>query len=459
MKHLKFLNRTPTVLMLFAFIALSLSRVSSVSAQSFANWKVSYYNNTFLSDPPVLDRTETEINFDWGGGSPANQVRNNNFSARYGADVYFAAGTYRFTLQADDIARLWLDGRVVISSLDNPQPGAILTADVTLSAGSHHLQVDYIERTGNAHLKLNWVNAANIPVTPTPTGNWHAQYYSNTTLSGSPTLVANEVNPSHNWGLNAPYAGLPADNFSARWSTTVALSAGQYQIRAAADDGTRVYVNGIAYINEWHLATGATYTTTVTLPAGSHNIVVEYFEAGYAAFLDFSFTPLNPTTPAPTTATATVTTGTLNVRSAPSTITGAVLTKVRQGQTFSVTGRNAETTWWQINVGGIVGWVSGAYVHVINGGGVPVVGGTTPTIPQPTGLTVNTVANLNVRTGPSTGFSIVAKIPSGGGAQVIGRNAANTWLQVVYSGVTGWVSAAWVVSGAPINFSQIPITG
>lgn len=439
---------------------LSSLATPAVQAQSFATWSAAYYNNLFLRDPSAVNRTESEINFDWGTGSPAPGIHPDTFSARFGADVYFAAGTYRFTLQADDSARLSIDGTSYMNTLDAPQPGTVQSVDVTLTAGTHHLQVDYQERTGNALLKLAWVNTANIPIT-NPTGNWQAQYFRDTSLTGTPVVTITEATPSHNWSINAPYPGVPADNFSVRWSQTLNLPAGDYQIKVAADDGVRVFVDGVARINEWHLATGQTYSTTVNLSAGTHNFVVEYYEAGFAAFIDYSFTALNQQNNPnpPTGATATVTAGVLNVRNVPNAITGVVLTKIRQGQTFDVTGRNGDSTWWRLNVNGVVGWVSGQWVRVTNAGVVPVVDESSTGNPPTTNIIVTAAVNLNVRSGPGVNFTQLSRIPLGGSAQVVGRNSSNSWLQVLYNGVTGWVSAVYVVSATPITYSQIPITG
>ncbi|NDJ62473.1 MAG: SH3 domain-containing protein [Chloroflexi bacterium] len=76
----------------------------------------------------------------------------------------------------------------------------------------------------------------------------------------------------------------------------------------------------------------------------------------------------------------TVTTGTLNVRSAPSTVTGAVITRVGLGDTYPAIGRTADSTWWLIDAFGIVGWVSDEFVSVRSGVLVPVVGGDVVTV-------------------------------------------------------------------------------
>lgn len=70
-------------------------------------------------------------------------------------------------------------------------------------------------------------------------------------------------------------------------------------------------------------------------------------------------------------ATATITTGKLNVRSMPTAI-AQILTKVDQGAIYPIVGQNNTGKWWQIDVDGIIGWVNGSYVDAKNTADVPI---------------------------------------------------------------------------------------
>jgi hypothetical protein len=85
------------------------------------------------------------------------------------------------------------------------------------------------------------------------------------------------------WGQDEPGSGMPADNFSVRWTKQVELEAGRYRFWAYADDGVRVYLDGSRLIDEWHEASGETYERTIDLAAGSYTAVVEYYERGGSA--------------------------------------------------------------------------------------------------------------------------------------------------------------------------------
>jgi hypothetical protein len=78
-------------------------------------WRAEYFNNMSLSGAPVLVRTETALNFNWGTASPApGTVGADNFSARWTQTASIAAGMTRFTLTVDDGARLWVIGHLLI---------------------------------------------------------------------------------------------------------------------------------------------------------------------------------------------------------------------------------------------------------------------------------------------------------------------------------------------------------
>lgn len=289
---------------------------------------------------------------------------------------------------------------------------------------------------------------------------WTAEYFNNTSLAGPPVLVRAETSAGGEWGYGSPGPGVVADNFSARWSTTAYVSAGSYQITVRADDGVRVWIDGVAYINEWHLATGRIYQATISLTEGNHTFVVELFEAAEVAFLLYNFDPVSAAPP-PGTAQATVTAQFLNVRAQPNP-TATILNVISRGQIYPVIGRNFNTSWLQINMHGTAGWVNASYVAAANLQGVPITdgsGGTVPTpVPQPPpGASATVTAYLlNVRSAPNpfTG-SVLTQIRRAEVYPVIGRNLDTSWVQVNINGLIGWVRSSWVTL---TNISSVPVT-
>ena len=61
------------------------------------------------------------------------------------------------------------------------------------------------------------------------------------------------------------------------------MSAGTYRFIATSDDGIRVYVDNRLVIDQWYDHPAQTFTADVSLTAGHHLAVVEYYEnMGYA---------------------------------------------------------------------------------------------------------------------------------------------------------------------------------
>jgi uncharacterized protein YgiM (DUF1202 family) len=465
-------------LLLIVLVALGSFAAQPALAQS-ATWHVDFYNNEYLLGTPAASRTDNALAWDWGNAAPAPGVNPDGFSARWAADPYFPAGTYRFWVLADDNVKLNVGYAFSpqIDTFSNPAVGQIVSADITLTEGVHHVQVDYREVIGSAYIYVTWANLATNPSGPNfpipqisfsnlNNGPWTAQYYGNPNLAGSPTLIQTENDPSHDWGAGSPAASIPADNFSARWTSVQTLDAGSYTVTVRADDGVRVTVDGITYINEWHPANNATYTATFNLAAGQHNFQIEYFEAGGFAFMLYNLSkagvsaPPPGSNPADTGTTATVTAGRLNVRSEPST-SATILTKINRNETYPVVGSNTDRTWYQINVNGTVGWVASNFVRLNNAANVPVSNsGTQFAQPSTTGYIVTALATVNIRNAPNTrGTTVLGKLPVNVTASVVGRNADNTWWQVDYQGIVGWVSARYAQLQSGVDTNTIPVTG
>jgi uncharacterized protein YgiM (DUF1202 family) len=465
------------MILVIVVLGLGITIVQPALAQG-TGWYVQFYNNEFFLGEPAATRTDSAVAWDWGNAAPAPNVNTDGFTARWGADPYFEAGTYRFYALADDnvAVNVGYAFSPQIDTFTSPAIGQVVSADITLPAGVHHVQVDYREVIGSAYVYITWVNLATNPSGPNfpvpqisysslNNGVWTAQYYNNPNLAGSPTLIQSENTPSHNWGAGSPVASIGADNFSARWTSVQTLDAGNYTVTIRVDDGVRLIVDGVVYINEWHTANSATYTATFGLNAGQHSFVIEYYEAGGNAFLEYNLARAGaapPTTNNPGTSTgtsATVTAGRLNVRNAPST-SGAILTKINRGETYAVLGVSADNGWYQVNVNGTAGWVSAQFVNIGGNTNVGVTGGPTVVPPSPTGFSVTAVATVNVRNAPSTrGTTILGKMPLGSSASVVGRTANNSWWQVDYQGVVGWVSATYARLQTSANVNNIPVTG
>ena len=181
--------------------------------------------------------------------------------------------------------------------------------------------------------------SANVP--------WTAQYYNNTSLSGSPVLTRSEDTINHIWGTAAPAPGVNADGFSTRWTKTVTLPAGTYQFTTGTDDGDRVIVDGDTIINHWVDQGVTPYTANKTLSAGSHTIVVEYYENSGGAVARAHYQQISSLPSSQQTTFYYDVLGRLTGAVYPDTTlgytyntVGSLLTKTRDGSTISFTNNN-----------------------------------------------------------------------------------------------------------------------
>jgi PKD repeat protein len=238
------------------------------------DWQGEYYANGNLAGTRALIRNDTAINFNWGAGSPASEVPADNFSARWSRTLAFDAGLYRFYAIVDDGVRLYVDDALVIDAWSDGSARQV-SGEQWLSSGNHSLGVEYYEHAGDAVIQV-WWEKVNTATSYYP--DWKGEYWSNPDLSGSPALVRNDVAIDFDWGTGSAAAGLPADNFSARWTRTWTISdEGLYRFHLAADDGVRVWVDDALVIDQWWDG-GREETADYWLDDGTYSLRLEYYE-------------------------------------------------------------------------------------------------------------------------------------------------------------------------------------
>jgi hypothetical protein len=135
------------------------------------------------------------------------------------------------------------------------------------------------------------LNAGGVPIAPggtTPpvcspvagTGSGlKGDYFSGTTLS---TLALTRTDPSvdFSWGTAAPASGVPADNYSVRWSGQLAPRfSGVTTFTTQSDDGVRLWVNGQLLIDNWTDHGTTENSGSLTLTGGQrYDVKLEYYE-------------------------------------------------------------------------------------------------------------------------------------------------------------------------------------
>ena len=126
-----------------------------------------------------------------------------------------------------------------------------------------------------------------------PTGAYKGDYYNGQNFD---SFVFTRQDPSitFNWWLGSPGPGVNKDNFSVRWQGRFDFTAGDWEFRSMPDDGLRLYVDGDKIIDSWKRQHGTYFRVVKNLSAGTHLIVVEYFEADEWAGITFGWVKLIP---------------------------------------------------------------------------------------------------------------------------------------------------------------------
>lgn len=83
----------------------------------------------------------------------------------------------------------------------------------------------------------------------------------------------------------------------------------------------------------------------------------------------------------------------------------------------------------------------------------PTIAPTATPIPQPQ---ASTTSPINVRSGPGTNYPVVAQMPAGQPVDILARNAAGSWWQVLLgNGNEGWVAASVVDVTGPVDSVEV----
>ena len=137
------------------------------------------------------------------------------------------------------------------------------------------------------------------PSTPSPipeprsTNGLRATYYPSIDFTGV-GVSRLDANVNFDWALGSPVTGIPADNFSARWTGRLtAPVTGNYKLSLTGDDGVRLFLDGKLLADGWFDHGTQTYTGTASLTAGkAYDLRIEYYE--HERYSNIAFTWQRP---------------------------------------------------------------------------------------------------------------------------------------------------------------------
>ena len=236
------------------------------------------------------------MNFFWGTGQPYSQVNRTNFSASWDGQISPpSTGNYLFGLQAASGARLYVNNQLVVtaSTALSSSSAVVTSSAIPLTSGSMvPVHVEYYQNTDSANIYLTWqppgtssqvtIPAADVylPGLSGSTG-WSANYYNNTTLSGTAAYSVVEKTLSWNWGPGSPDLSIPTTHYSARWRGQVQPQYSEpYTFVTRTDDGVMLWVNGQLITNDWNVQSASNLSSsTINLQAGvRYDLQMDYFQ-------------------------------------------------------------------------------------------------------------------------------------------------------------------------------------
>ncbi len=157
------------------------------------------------------------------------------------------------------------------------------------------------------------------------------------------------------------------------------------------------------------------------------------------------------------------TTARVNFRSGPGT-NYSVIGVASYGTYATITGSpvfNINYDWYPMTIDGMgTGWIASNYLEL-----VAMAGGQPTSTPTPlggfgVGETVYTTVNLNIRTGPGTGYPVIGVAPAGTSAIVTGTasKVGNIyWFPLDVSGIgNGWASSTYLASSPSVQGPRYP---
>ncbi len=322
--------------------------------------------------------------------------------------------------------------------------------------------------------------------------NWSGTFFNDATLGSSGAVgvpVAGINGLNFQWGTGAPtingvpVPGIGTDNFSARFTSTQALTPGTYNFIVTSDDGVRVYINGALVLDKFIGRPVTTDSFTQVISTSPVNMTVEYFEGIDQAQLQFQWFLVGGTTPGATTVGGFTTTPVatnvpltasvvsvrgLAVRSGPY-LGASLVTVARPGNPYVPLAQNKDEgqfTWYLLQVNEKTGWASGRYLEFTGDpSGLPTQGTIFEQIDGAPDIGVTAIPRsiMNLRRRPSQRTTLLAQIPWGAELSLIGRTVQggqNHWLQVRYNtengqSYVGWIFAPFVsIQG---NLDSVPI--
>jgi len=327
-------------LLALALIVVTALSAAPTHAQGQAEvWTVEYYDNLNLTGSPVysevigpeLDLGEGYLNWEWAN---AHSELGPEWSARFTLISHLDAGNYSFRLMCSDGCRMYLNSYLLFDQWEGQYPTWYDQRVLPIPARTYTFTVDYFSHHGTGVVSAaiepteqdpsvpdaNFTPPTTLrtittdgqgggpmpsaPIPPAPPGQqtsvWTAEYFDNVNLEGTPfytETIGPFLEAEWGWQWEHRFPELVDTGWSARFTLVTYLQEGNYKFNLSANDGGRLYINGILILDQWE----GGYPTwhqlrLLRVAAGWHVITVE-FNNRYG--IGRVSAPIDPTTDAP----------------------------------------------------------------------------------------------------------------------------------------------------------------
>jgi uncharacterized protein (DUF1800 family) len=124
---------------------------------------ISGANPAKFAGNPVLTRTDPTVNFTWSG-TPGAPVNADYFSTRWTGEVLPEfSQIYTFFFTADDAARVWVNGKLLVNSWPRSGGATEFSGTIDLLAGVRvPIVIEFYDINGTARAELRWQSANQV---------------------------------------------------------------------------------------------------------------------------------------------------------------------------------------------------------------------------------------------------------------------------------------------------------
>ncbi|MBK6795215.1 MAG: PKD domain-containing protein [Acidobacteria bacterium] len=199
-----------------------------------------------------------------------------------------ASGSY--DIEGDSLSYVWNFGDGA------PSADGVKVSHTFNAAGVYSVALTAVDKygaVGTAVVSITVYNSDNCLQSNILENQWKGEYYNNTTLNGQPRMIRNDGDSfiNFNWYDPEPstICGISQDQFSVRWTRSIVFTPGTYRFSMSVDDGGRLVIDGQTIIDKWIDQAETLYQANVTLTAGTHLVIFEYYEKTGAAVAKLSW--------------------------------------------------------------------------------------------------------------------------------------------------------------------------